>query len=366
MSRNDKWIDESIAAALDAIGLMDVGTMKPYDWFQFHPLFAKEWLQRVEELIEKIEEQKIQIGNIASAFPTSSTLRLTNLYFDMLDAKCARLAKEDRIRIASFFNEVLKRKYSEDIYSYHGKALVLGKKEAETLSEKIPFNDGSIEQGRLLGRIYAGAYNFSNGLYLDYYTDYCAEYEGPYDVSKKFGKGSILVVRNFCDLLPKALWDSVKAPCKELKIFGVYNNVGFKTDFIAVHGVFEGNAVSGLKNWAVQVDGEFVSDTSKLEKIGAELAVLAGKQWERLNSQDFETIKQTGAKVRCYTLKALFDMAKMDWKPTKEIVEAVKGKQFATKEYWGIPENQKKAREYWKKILDPRLNFYPGESGRAF
>ena len=58
--------------------------------------------------------------------------------------------------------------------------------------------------------------------------------------------------------------------------------------------------------------------------------------------------------MRCYTFKDLFEFVGLDWKPTFEMIESVKEKEFAVV-FWK-PVGDK--REYWTKVLDPKEEFY--------
>jgi phosphohistidine swiveling domain-containing protein len=353
------WIDEHSESFLNTVGAMDMGTIKPYDWYQFHPLFIKEWLAYVEKMIDTYHKKKLSPSDLFShpfdLFPPRDCI-----LFSLLDVKTTRLPKEKRLKIANFYNEVAAARYKKDKYGLGRTSSVFTQSEAEKLMEKIPFNEPNPEITRELGNIFSACYNLQDGLYLDFYMGYGAEYLGPFSAVKKFGKGAILVIRHFPDLKPLDVWpEFTKGPAKSLRIYSIYQNVSFQTDLFTCHGVFTGDTRNGLVKWALELDGKFISDPKKVEKISNQLGELSKNQWEKLTSQDFETIKQTGLWVRCYTHKPIMDKLGLDWKPTPAMQNAVKGKKFATNTFWKIPKEKEAHRTYFKKILDPRIDFFP-------
>jgi acetyl-CoA carboxylase carboxyl transferase subunit alpha len=102
------------------------------------------------------------------------------------------------------------------------------------------------------------------------------EYMGPYSAEKKFGPGSILVIRHFGDLRPVDLWpESAKFPHREIWIMTVYQNMAFRTTpWVACHGIFEGNTQKQLVAWAAKADDRFISTKEELERIEKQIQQL--------------------------------------------------------------------------------------------
>lgn len=352
------WINDHNESYVNTIGAMDMGTLQPYDWFQFHPLFDREWCMYIEKIIDEMNKRGLTAKDL-TPHPFEPFTQRDFMSFGFLTVKTARSPKEKRMKIMEFYNELAKARYKKDSYSLEGTSIVLLPNEADALAQKIPFNEPKPIITRQLGNIYSASYTLQNGLYLDFYMGYGHEYFGPFPMDDLFGAGTILVIKHFPDMRPTDIWPDFKSPCKSLRMYSIYKNVSFKTDLFTCHGVFTGNTVTGLVKWALEIDGKFVTDEKQIEKLSEQLMELSKNQWEVLVKQDFETQKQTGLLINCYNHKPLTDQLGLDWRPTAEMKKAVAGKQFVGPNYWQIPSDDAKRREYWKKIMDPRNEEFP-------
>ena len=328
-----------------AIGNVDFETFKPMSHFQFHPLFSKEWIYKIENAINIAEELNISTKELAKYLSGPSHIR-AQIYFLLLDLKCARIKKEKRVKITNFFDKLLKNKAVEDPYGWESNIVHTKEEIKEILNKK--FNKGNEEISKFLGRLYSAGYHLINGLYTDFYTDFGVECQGQYTLDNNH----ILVIRDFKDLNPKELWPNLKSPCKTMKIYTIYKNVEFKTDAISVHTFFKGDQIKNLVAWRVEVDGKPLK-MKELKPLKDKLELRSVEQWQKLTSLDHESLKIKGLFMKSYTFKDLFQRLNIDWKPSKEMIESVKDKEFTTKEYWGVEGDD------WDKIYDPELDFYP-------
>lgn len=326
---------------------MDLTTLEPINVFLFHPLFAKEWCTRISTAIDRITQQQIPLDRVAATFNSAGHLRC-QFGFLLFDLKAARVPKEQRQKVADFFRNVLLHTAKADHAGYQSNIKHTGAEIQAILAK--PFKPATPAIARQLGKLYSAAYHLVNGLYTDFYTDYGAENMGPYPL----GNNRILVIKQFADLCPTPVWPESKAPCKILTIYAIYENVKFQCDAISVHSLYEGDPVNGMVQYAIEVDGK-PTDVSTIAELTSSLEDEAVQQWQRLITQDHETLKQKGLSQRCYTLKGLFDLAGMNWEPDGEMRAAVEGKPFAT-EFWKPPVGQEE--EYWTNILDPGVEFY--------
>ncbi|GAF74202.1 unnamed protein product, partial [marine sediment metagenome] len=343
-------INSFIDSILIAMGNMDLSTLEPMDNFMFHPLFSKEWIEKVEEVIKIAEENNISTEELTKYITGPSHLRAQFLFL-LLDLKCAKIEKERRIKTANFWNELLKKKAAADVYGRESN-IIHSDAEIKRIIDKVK-NKGDEETSRLLGRLYSAAYHLVNGLYTDFYTDFGAECFGQYNLDN----GNILVIKQFNDLNPKELWREVNSPCKKLIIYTIYKDIKFKCDAISIHSVYEGDPTKNLVAWAVEADGKFIDSIDELKQLKEQLEIKSIEQWKRLTSLGFEALKIKGLFMRGYVFKDLFEKLKMDWKPSNEMISVVKDKKFADKSYWRVPEDKKE--EYWKSLLNPEIDFYP-------
>lgn len=351
-----KWLDlwmESITAAL---GNMDLGTLEPFSFDNMHPLYSEHWIERFIFALKKKRQMNVSYSRLANKITGPSHLRSQYLFM-LADLKFAGIDKKERIELAEFFDKILNHKSKKDHYGFSSN-IVHSKEEIAELCRKIKFRKANPEIAKFLGQLYTAAFHLVNGLYTDIYTDYGIENKGEYDVSKFFGPGHTMVIKSFHDLKPMDLWPEIKnSPCKTLNIYTVYKNVRFKCDSISVHSVYEGDPIRGLVYYAVGVDGVIINSIEKLNKIRKVIEACSIEQWQRLISQEKEQIKIKGLLQRCYIFKDMFELLGIEWKPSKEMIKAVKDRpiESAIKNF---PKDENERREFWKKFVDPRIDFY--------
>lgn len=346
-------IKKFIYSFLKAVGNMDISTLEPMSNFMFHPLFAKEWVDKIEQVIEFVEKENLSFEDIAKLISGPSHLR-AQFFFLLCDLKCAKTEKEKRIKIANFWNVVLKKKAVEDEYGEESN-IVHTKDDIKNLIWDVRFNQGNEEIGKEIGRLYSAGYHLVNGLYTDFYTDFGVECFGQYILDNDH----ILVIRQFNDLNPKELWPEIDSPCERLTIHTIYKNIKFRCDAISVHSIFEGDTIKNLVRWAIEIDGRFIDSIGQINNLREKLENESIKQWKRLISLEFEKLKEKGLFIRGYVFKDLFEKLRLDWKPSKEMLNVVKGKKFVDDDYWGAPKYNDKEKEYWNRLLDPEIDFYP-------
>lgn len=333
---------------------MDIGALQPFGWLEFEPLFAKEYLEKIELVIQKTKEQHISIKELASLWPTTAGIRCQLLFLFCI-LKAARIERQRRKALCDFFFAMLQERAVSDVYGETSN-ICQTKEEINALFTRLSLKKGTPEMAKLLGKISNAGYNFIAGLYFDIYLDYAMENEGPYDMSEIYGQKHILVIKKYIGLQSE-VWPEVKSPINDLMLYCVYKDVTFSCDMASCHSLYKGDVINNLVTYAVVADGKVITDFEKLKKILDSLSMLSVEQWQRLKSLDIEKQKQKGLLSKCYGMKRVFHGVGIDWHPTKAMKEAVKGKPLKDNSYWQMPkENQK---EYWNKIYDPRIDFYP-------
>lgn len=347
------WVSEFVSNALKSIGLMDIGSLQPYSWLEFEPLFAKQYVEKLEELMQKAEKQHISFKELAPLWPTTSGLRC-QLFFLFTILKAARIGKERRMKICNSFFAMLQERAVDDV---HGKVsnLTRTKKEVKLLVERIKPQKGTAEIAKIFGKISNIAYNLIAGLYLDIYLDYAMENEGPYDVSEIYGKGHTLVIKKYLGL-QSAVWPEVKVPFNNLVIYCVYQDVKFSCDMASCHSIYEGNVIENLVAFALEVDGKIVMNKSEIENVVSLLEPICVEQWTYLKSLSLNEQKKRGLLIKLYGMRRLFKKGGMDWHPTKEMLHAVE-KPLKESYFWNVPKEKKEA--FWEKIYNPKIDFYP-------
>ncbi len=354
----DSWIDQYVESVLAALGAMDFGTLQPFDHLQFQPLMAKEFVEKIDEFVRRAKTQNIPFRELAALWPGMSSLRC-QLYFLLLDLKCARIPREKRLELADFFFNMLSAGAKDDVFGFRSNIVHTTGEVKELLSAK-QLKQATPEIARWLGKIYTALYNLGAGYYVDFYFDYGAENEGPYDVSGLFGPGHVLVIKRFTGMKPVELFTTAAAfIADDIRIYSIYQNVIYRTDMISLHATYDGDTINSLKWWGLELDGRMV-ETAELPGIFERSAEASVAQWQRLTSLSFEEQKAKAAEIRCFGMRKLFLRAGMDWRPTAKMLDALKGKPFKDNTYWNIPSDKKQALLFWRMLYDPREEAYPG------
>jgi hypothetical protein len=281
------------------------------------------------------------------------------MLFLTIDLKLARIPKEERMRIFSFFQALIDSLGKKDPFNIQGNCIIHSPKEIDEILSR-QFQKGTEESARMLGRMFMAGYHVVNGLWSDIYTDNGAENYGAYDVSGKYGDGAILVIKHLKNLRPVELWPERKGVKHEdVKLYCIYKNVKFSTDLISCHTMYEGDTIKGLVAWRVEADGKEIASLGDVEAMEKNFQEHAVPQWKMLMNLPFEEMKQAGLRMRCSVFRKMREMAGLDWKPTPAMQDAVKNKPFDIPKYFKVPEGRTAVMEYWRKVMDPRIDFYP-------
>lgn len=336
---------------------MDIGTLQPFDWYQFHPLCAKEWTGLLLELISNLEKNNISKEQIADAVDFLGCNRV-HLGFELLDLKLAALSDHDTRKILDFRWHICKQKAKEDIFGFKSN-IVRAKTEVTSLLSSLSLTKGIPQDAKLLGKLYNALYNYGPAMTMDYYLDFVTENEGLYDVSEQFGDGRILVIKKFWNLKPIELFPHTeKYPYHNITMYCVYKDVKYTNDLISCHSHYEGDVTNGLAYYAVEADGKFLT-VDEIQSACSVYADAAVESWQYLKSLDFETLKQKALEIRCYGHKKLFELAGMDWKPSDVLKNSVKEKALKDNSFWHIPIDEQKKKEYLLELYNPFNQFKP-------
>lgn len=337
-----KEFSKSISLAMEN---MDIDTLEPISFISFHPMFSKEWINRIEITINKLKNKNI--SDITNTIKYSTHLR-AQMFFLMLDMKYVRLNKNKRIEIGEFFHNILIEMTKDDPYGFKSN-IIQSKNDVKNILEK-KFHKGNEKIAVELGKLMNVSYHLTNGLFTDFYMDYCFEHFGPFNI----GKNKILVIQNFKDLNSKILWPKNKIPIKNITIYKIYKNVKFSCDALSCHSQYEGNPVKGLLDYRIEIDNKEIS-IDEMILLRKNLEIKTINQWEKLVSMDKENLKKKVLFMRCYILKDFFELAEINWKPTQKMLNAIKNKDL-NKSPWKFPK--KNRTKYWEKLINPYIDFF--------
>lgn len=254
-----------------------------------------------------------------------------------------------------FFVDILDYMMQEDMFSCHSN-IVHNKEEIKNILDTIPWISANPQMTRELGKLYMSTTALAFALYRDFFPQDSHEIYGPYDASEKFGKGSILLIKHFPKLLPRELWPKLDYEYKDIKIYQVLKDVKFRCEIIGMHTIYEGNIIDNTIALAVKVNDKFIN-IDDMKTIREKIAEIATDQIQVYDSMSFEEIKNKFLEWECYQFVDFFKLAGIDWKPTKEMIEAVKDRNISDRcileefpsfeEYTTSPEHE----IYWLKDL---------------
>ena len=159
---------------------------------------------------------------------------------------------------------------------------------------------------------------YSETLYFVHRQQAC-QYHGGYDL----GDGTFAIVRDFCNLKPKDLWEEFDfiGISDTIRIVTVHDN-SLKIDFDSYNNLYlrDGNMLQTLKYGYVIVDGKAINQeqTSKLfgliqNKLNAFHKIIEGYPGNR--------VKHKYIDIFWYRTKPMADFLGVDWKPGNEIHE---------------------------------------------
>ncbi|MBU0707290.1 hypothetical protein KKG41_02865 [Patescibacteria group bacterium] len=332
-----KWIDDYARSVHRYYQGIDFRTFEPFDVVHFHPLYSELWIERLAKLVKKFRIQGHPMKDAINHFPIPSSIRAILCFMVHHMENCRRQSlkfnQAGYKEVMDFLVEALNIQTNEDKFALK-KSIGHSAEQVQELSEQIPWQAGSPEISYQLGQLYLACSGLVNGLMNDWCTDNGIEVWGPYDVSKKYGAGSILVVREFPNLKPESLWLHTKNyTYRRILIYTIYKDVDLNIQYIGCHTIFKGDLKKGLIKYAVIADGKPITDSNELDGIIEMYLKTAEKQYKVTRQLNFEELKQKALEQEHYQLFNLFKLVGEDWRPNDEIKERVRNQPLVKEMY---------------------------------
>lgn len=353
-----KWIDDYAKAFHQAFLNMVPLYVGSIDVFYIARLLEGAFLAKVYQAIKIIKNKNYSLAEIAKSFATLATLR-TQIYWLMLEFLGAKNTADRKALRESvdFFAEILYFAAKKDAFGYDS-SIRHSQAEIDSLLGNLNFEDGNPEVARELGKLYNSLVSLIFALYDDFLPQDSHEIYGPYDVSKIYGKGHFLLIKDFPKIKPVELWpEASELKHQKATIYQIYSGIKFRCELIGMHSVYEGDPVSNLKFYYAAVDGKAVNEKEKIKELTNYFSDESIKQAQVLAGLSQEQLKLKGLEWLMYQLKDFFKLADMDWRPTKEMFDKIKDKDIPAKfrldkfppynEYINSPDYE----VYWLKDL---------------
>jgi len=166
-----------------------------------------------------------------------------------------------------------------------------------------------------------------------------------------------MIIKQFQNLRPIRLWGKkiTDLPYNKIRIYCVYKDVEFSQDACS-HCNYKGDIINGLKHFAVDINGKQIREFSQVSKAIDLIGEKAVDMWKSLTKKDFEQVKITYLEQRCYNYFHLCNLLNIDWRPTPEMIAAVKDKSLS-REFWPKFKSIEEEAKFWRAALDPRLEW---------
>lgn len=352
-----KWIDEYARAFHNSFAKMVPITWGPVDALSLMAFLQGSFISKVHKAIKKIKSKGYKIEKVVQTFSCPSTLRPA-LYFLIWEYQNSQQKNKEQFReVVEYIVEILSYLNKKDIFVYEGN-IGHTNKEIETLLNKTEWQSGNSKVARELGKFYNSLTSLVFSLYKDFFPQDSHEIYGPYDVSKKFGQSTILVIKHFFKIKPVELWPEIKKlKYSDVKIYQVFRDVKFRCEIIGMHSIYEGDIINNLVAYSVLIDGTLQNSIEKIKELSNYFAEIATEQSLVYKKLSKEYLKKKVLEWECYQFSGFFKLAGMDWRPTEEMLKIIKDKEVPDRfeleqfpsfeEYTTSPESE----IYWLKDL---------------
>lgn len=358
MNKKEKypqWVDEFAKSMHNSFVNMVPGDWGPLDYFEYMKYSNNAFFDKLLQAIKIIKAEEYSKKEIAKTFSCPSALRCAFLFLTMEYRYSDPKNKEKFKEIAEFFVAILSSMMKEDTFC-SSRNIAHSDEEIEGVLKSTSWNSADPIIARELGKFYNSCAALAFALYRDFFPQISHEIYGPYDASSKFGKDTILIIKHFPKLLPKELWPDLDYEYKDIKIFQIFRNIKFKCELIGMHTIYEGDIIHNTAAYAVKINDTF-ADIEQIKKASEEIAEITTEQIQVYDSMNIQEIKNKCLEWECYQFADFFTLVGMDWKPAKEMVDAIKNKNIGSRttletfpsfeEYVSSPEYE----VYWLKDL---------------
>lgn len=352
-----KWIDEWAKSFHKAFVGMAPWSWGPVDVFTIVSNLNGTFISRIKEAIERIKEKGCSMEEIVNCFPSISSLRAALYYLAVEHQGSKNKDRKEFKEVMEFLVEILKEGTEKDIFAYDSN-IVRSKEEINNILDTIEFEEGNPQVARELGKLYTSLASMGFALFKDFFPQETHEIEGPYDVSERYGEKAILIIKSFPKIRPVDLWPQTEElNYSNVKIFQVFKNIEFKCEFIGMHSIYKGDLINNLEKYSVLTDNNYLNNVEEIKKLSDYFAEYATNYSSFYDDLKKEELIAKSLEWECYQFNKFFDLAGMDWRPTKEMFEALKGVDIPLRserasfpdfeEYVADPENE----VYWLKDL---------------
>ncbi len=354
-----KIIDQFLKAIEEIFIGMDPRTFWPLNGGQVDAYFDVAEALDMYYKLTKLKKTK-SIQEIAEIMPAADIIRLFLQHNAIIGLKVAHKLNIDnipakkRLEYTLLLFDILKAKVQSDIFCLNGKNLIFNDRQLNEVL-KIDWYIPKLEQDKKkIAFLTIDANNFCYSLYYDLYMTGGFYIHGPYNVSKKFGEHSTLIIRDYHDVNPKNIWPKLNFPYKTMKILAIYKNLDLKINF-ANHPTSKESVGDKLIAYKIIVDNKEY-EFQKIDQLINIFEKATKSQFDMINKMsDLDKIRK-GALIEYYLFKDFRQGLKSDWKPPKIVEENIE--KFGDKFIKQFKLQDKPEIKHWRKLFDPRNDYY--------
>ena len=335
---NTTWIEEFGDAVYQSLQHHDVNAHLPFNGWNFYPLFAELWVEKVYKAIKLIQEKGIRPEEVIDQLPNHMSMKFKFVELTY----CFHLTSipVEKVRaISDFFLAAVRARTLGEPLWLNNKINTYA--DVDAIIEGHHLVHGDRTRAQEMGKIITGCGTLAHGLYNDFCPDLSYDVYGPYDASKEYGDGAIMLVRWFGDLNPHELWPQKTFPFNKIVVYSIYTGMKIEPTFVAAQMLSSGSFIDTLTHFQVEVDGRFVTTLGELKAVRELLLQTASEHYAEYQSMGFEEQKTMWLRQMSYQLKGLFDVAGLRWEPSQEMIDRVKGRQLVpTIDSYNIPRDE--------------------------
>ncbi len=312
------WIEDFARSSYKLWRGHDPEAHLPFNVFGLYGYYERLWIEKLNEAVMCLNESGIGVAEAADAMPNPSSCRLM-LMLTVMQMRNAGTEPSTEKHLANFFYDVIQHKMNGgDVFAASANNAHTTSMVSDIISS-AEWNRADSASARVFGQLCVGLGTLVHGLYNDWFTDYSYEMYGPYTIN-----GKTLLIRDFNDLKPVDVWpETRKLRFKRVRVLASYQNLDCKISYVGCHATYSRQLPESLKSYAICADGRWIS-AEELEDTASYYLAAAQRQFTEYSRLPLERQKEIYFVQEAYQLRALFELAGMDWKPSEAFYKSVK------------------------------------------
>lgn len=277
--------------------------------------WGKEWSEKLNQVLHRIDRQNISDEEIAKAVKFPS--RIVHILWRTDAIKNSDLSKEEKLYIIGKLFDYLEIFRKKNLFCEDGKNIIWNKKELENHKKDLYFFSGRDKKlNKLISTIEATLYLYTE---LIYWANHPIghSFHGPY-----LDKEGDWLVKEYFDLKPEVWTFSQGLGFSEVEIFEIYKKQTaskIKLEFFE-RGIRTAQSIKkDLEKFALKIDKKTIKDSEQISQLLKNLTEVIKKGSKIIQSLNKQQLIEKHAEYWFYALKPLCDLTGKDWHPPQAI-----------------------------------------------